>query len=82
MDYDASRMLEPFIRHDLVTVVPWLQDGKDTMLGNDQKNGNSRECLSRFANLTDWVSVMDTDETYYFKKKDGQDIGVLSEMLR
>ena len=87
IDYDIGDLLAPFISKGAVTHVPWIQNMTGDNLQNDDKNGVSHECIQRFGQMADWVTVMDTDEVFYFQqgndadKRDKTTVGVLSAFL-
>lgn len=79
-EFNVSRMVEPFVRHDLVTVVPYNQDAKSNHIENDAKNENSKQCVKNYGVNADWVSLMDTDEAFYFEKE-GKALGVVEDLV-
>jgi hypothetical protein len=67
-DIIIKNLLAPFIAAEVVTHVPWEQNSTD-FLPNGNKNSNSKECLNKYGKNADWVTVLDTDEYFYYEKE-------------
>ncbi|CAF2872835.1 unnamed protein product [Rotaria sp. Silwood2] len=78
-DMNISNLLAPFIAADVVTHIPWYQNTTN-LLPNDIKNQNSVECLNNYAKDADWVAILDTDEYFYYEKKNTA-VNTLNDLL-
>jgi len=65
VEYSLTPMLEPFVAAGAVTHTGWEQNRTERLIENDNKDKSSLDCVLRFGNLSDWISVLDTDEVIY-----------------
>ena len=67
-DMNITAILAPFVAAGVVTHVPWLQNTSE-LAQSDKTNNKRQECFWKYGLDADWLTILDTDEAFYYEKE-------------